>query len=192
MTENVTLNVVRQSADSLHIKMVAFYGQTSKNVTIYYFFRVYFHFCIFPTKSLPDNEMLSLCTAYIPIVPHNSHLSEFLHLHWFSPYPCPRNQPITILPTYHPCLHGMLACRQADVNAFTYPLFHSQFAIHRNSIAILIEASSTFSFLLKFIFLPSLTYLFTQVFLFASTQSHTSFRTPLPFCSLPTASIESP
>jgi hypothetical protein len=26
MTENVTLNVVCQSADSLHIKMVAFYG----------------------------------------------------------------------------------------------------------------------------------------------------------------------
>jgi hypothetical protein len=115
--------------------------------------------------------MLSLCTAYIPSVPHNSHLSEFLHLHWFSPYPYPRNQPITILPTYHPCLHGMLACRQANVNAFTYPLFHSQFAVHRNSIVILIDASSTFSFLLKFIFLPSLTYLFTQVFLFASTQN---------------------
>jgi hypothetical protein len=115
---------------------------------------------------------LSLCTAYIPSVPHNSHLSEFLHLHWFSPYPCPRNQPITILPTYHPCLHGMLACRQADINAFTYPLFHSQFVVHCCLIAIIIEASSTFSFLLKFNFLPSLTYLFTQVFLFASTQNH--------------------
>jgi hypothetical protein len=139
------------------------------------------------------NEMLSLCTAYIPRVLHNSHLSEYLHLHWFSPYPCPRYQPITILPTYHPCLHGMLACRQADVNAFTYPLFHSQFGVHRNSIAILIEASSTFSFL-KFIFLPvaSPIYLHRFFCLLLLKIIRPSFRTPLPFCSLPTALIESP
>jgi hypothetical protein len=148
MMENVTLNRCSSSKCRLvaHKDGCILRSLTSKNVTIDYFFRLYFHFCFFPTKSLPVNEMLSLCTAYIPSVPHSSHLSEFLHLHWFSPYPCPRNQPITILPTYHPCLHGMLACRQADVNAFTYPLFHSQFAVHRNSIAILIEASSTFSF----------------------------------------------
>jgi hypothetical protein len=114
---------------------------TSKSLRIYYFFLLYFDFSFVPTKSLPDNKMLSRCTSYTPSVRHSSHLSEFHYLYWFSPYLFPLDRPISIFPTYHPCLHGMLACRQADVNSFTYPLFHSQFAVHRNSIAIRIEAS---------------------------------------------------